>query len=76
MTAEPQGSTRPPARPARPPRPPRRRRIPIALAVAFVFVALVGGVVLGYSVRGEPAPAGLITEDRDVPVVTLTVEAP
>jgi hypothetical protein len=42
----------------------------------LVLVALVGGVVVGYSVRGEPAPAGLITEERDVPVVTLTVEVP
>jgi PII-like signaling protein len=39
-------------------------------------IALAAGVILGYGVRGEPAPAGLITEERDVPVVTLTVEAP
>lgn len=48
----------------------------MAFAVAAAAIALVGGVVLGYSVRGEPPPAGLITEERDVPVVTVTVEAP
>lgn len=54
----------------------RRRGVPLILAAVLALVALVGGVVVGYSVRGEPAPAGLITDERDVPVVTLTVEAP
>lgn len=54
----------------------RRRGVPLVLAAVLALVALVGGVVVGYSVRGEPAPAGLITEEHDVPVVTLTVEAP
>jgi hypothetical protein len=58
-------------------RPPTRRNgIPVVVALLFAVVALVGGLFVGYSVRGEPAPAGLITEQRDVPVVTVTVEAP
>lgn len=54
----------------------RRRGVPLILAAVLALVALVGGVVVGHAVRGEPAPAGLITDERDVPVVTLTVEAP
>lgn len=64
----------PPPRRAR--RAQRRRGVPVAMALIIAAVALVGGLVVGYSVRGEPPPAGLITEERDVPVVTVTVEAP
>jgi len=52
----------------------RRRGVPLLLAVVLVAIALAGGVLIGYGVRGEPAPASLVTEEREVPVVTLTVE--
>lgn len=42
------------------------------LAGAAVLI----GIVAGYAARGDPAPAGLITETRSVPVVTLTVPGP
>jgi ABC-type Fe3+ transport system permease subunit len=62
---------------ARRPRPAARRNgVSVIFAISAAAIALVGGVVLGYSVRGEPPPASLITEERDVPVVTVTVEAP
>lgn len=48
----------------------------MVVAAVAAAVALLCGAVLGYTVRGEPPPAGLITEERDVPVVTVTVEAP
>lgn len=60
-----------PPRPARP-RPPRRRRIPLALALVLAGLALLVGVLVGYAARGDPAPAGLITVERTVPVVTVT----
>jgi hypothetical protein len=46
------------------------------LVLVLVGLALAGGVLVGYRVRGEPPPAGLVTEERAVPVVTVTVEAP
>lgn len=61
----------------RPERPRRRRRgVPLPLVLVLVGLALAGGVLVGYRVRGEPPPAGLVTEERAVPVVTVTVEAP
>jgi hypothetical protein len=63
-------------RPARPRRPPKRK-IPLALAGVLAAVALLAGIVVGYTVRGDPPPSGLVTETRPVPVVTVTVpEAP
>jgi hypothetical protein len=35
-------------------------------------LALLVGVLVGYAARGDPAPAGLITVERTVPVVTVT----
>jgi hypothetical protein len=55
------------------PRRPPRRRIPLALAVLLLAVALVIGALVGYAARGDPPPAGLVTEERSVPVVTVTV---
>ncbi len=61
-------------RPTRPrPRRPPRRRIPLTLAVLLLAVALVIGVLVGYAARGDSPPAGLVTEERSVPVVTVTV---
>jgi hypothetical protein len=38
-------------------------------------LALVVGALVGYAVRGDAPPAGLVTEERSVPVVTVTVPA-
>jgi ferric-dicitrate binding protein FerR (iron transport regulator) len=57
-----------------PPRRPRRR-VPALLALAVVVAALVLGIVIGFFARGESPPAGLVTEQREVPVVTVTVPA-
>lgn len=57
---------------------PRRRRagVPLlAVAVALV-VAFVVGAAVGYLARGGPEPAGEVTIERSVPVVTVTVESP
>lgn len=63
-------------RPPRPrPRRPPRRRIPLALALVLLAAALVVGVLVGYAARGDSPPAGLLTEERSVPVVTVTVPA-
>lgn len=64
----------PRARP-RPPRRPPRRKIPLTLALVLLVVALVAGALVGYAVRGDSPPAGLVTEERSVPVVTVTVPA-
>jgi len=64
----------PRARP-RPPRRPPRRRIPLALALVLLVAALLVGVLVGYAARGDSPPAGLVTEERSVPVVTVTVPA-
>ena len=52
---------------------PRRRVMPAALALILIVAALVLGIVIGFLARGESPPAGLVTEERDVPVVTVTV---
>jgi ferric-dicitrate binding protein FerR (iron transport regulator) len=57
--------------------PPRRRRtVPAALAALLVLAALAAGFLAGYAVRGEPPPANFVTQEREVPVLTVTVEAP
>jgi ferric-dicitrate binding protein FerR (iron transport regulator) len=64
---------RPAPRPARPPRRPPRRRIRLSLAAALMLVTLAIGLVVGYAAHRDDAPAGLVTDQRDVPVVTVTV---
>lgn len=56
------------------PRPKRARVSTLAAAVA-VGLALVVGIVIGYMAAGDPEPRGLVTEERPVPVVTVTVPA-
>jgi hypothetical protein len=59
----------------RPPRRPPRRRIRLSLAAVLMLITLVIGLVVGYAAHGDEAPAGLVTDQRDVPVVTVTVPA-
>lgn len=60
----------------RPPRKPPGRKIRLTLAMLIAAGAVLVGLVAGYVSRGDPAPAGLVTESRSVPVVTLTVPGP
>jgi hypothetical protein len=61
---------------ARPrPRRPPRRKIPLALAVVLLVLALLAGVLVGYAARGDSPQPGLVTEERSVPVITVTVPA-
>lgn len=60
------------------PRPSRRaprRKVTLALATVVAVVALVAGLVVGYAARGGDAPGGLVTQTRELPVVTVTVPA-
>lgn len=59
-------------RPPRPRRPPKRK-IALSLAGVLAAIALLLGIVVGYAARGDSPPAGLVTESRTVPVVTVTV---
>lgn len=52
---------------------PVKRRITVGLAVALAFVALVAGVAIGYVARGGPAEGGLVTNEQELPIVTVTV---
>ena len=63
----------PPAPRARPPRPPPKRKIPVTLAMVLMALALLAGVVVGYAAHGDSPPGKLITQTRDIPVVTVTV---
>jgi hypothetical protein len=53
----------------------RPRKITLALALVLAALALVAGILVGYSARGDSPPGGTLTEDRSVPVVTVTVPA-
>lgn len=60
---------------------PRRRRggrakMPMGMAMTLIVVALLLGVLVGYAAHGDDDPAGLLTETREVPVVTVTTPAP
>ncbi|MEQ8835147.1 MAG: hypothetical protein RIB67_11985 [Miltoncostaeaceae bacterium] len=61
------------------PRPDDRRRRPRGVrrttAFLMVLVALLVGVLMGYAAHGDDDPAGLVTQTREVPVVTVTVPA-
>jgi hypothetical protein len=43
------------------------------LALGLVALAMLVGLVVGYAAHGDDAPAGLATETRELPVVTVTV---
>lgn len=58
------------------PRRPPRRGIPVTLALLLLVAALVVGILVGYAARGDSPPAGLVTEERSVPVITRTVTVP
>jgi hypothetical protein len=45
----------------------------VAVALAGMVVALVIGIVVGYAARGGAPDATPVTQERDVPVVTVTV---
>ncbi len=66
------GDTERRERPPRPRKPPKRK-IPAVLASLLILIALVAGIVVGYAARGDSPPAGIVTETRTVPVVTVTV---
>lgn len=57
---------------SRPPRRPPPRKIQATLALLMAGAALLAGLVVGYVANGDSEPAGLITESRDLPVVTIT----
>lgn len=66
------------ARPERARRPPPRRRgarVSVGVAVALALVCLLVGLVVGYMAHGDDTPAGLSTQTREVPIVTVTVPA-
>lgn len=50
-----------------------RRRVPVALALVLVLVALLVGGFLGYVARGGRASGQTVTDSRTVPVITVTV---
>lgn len=67
--SDPEPTPRP--RPPRPRRPPSRK-IRLQLALVLCGAALLVGVMVGYALRGDPPPGGLVTESRTVPVITVT----
>lgn len=48
----------------------------LGLAVLMAVCALVIGVVAGYVARGGPPDRVLVTTQQELPVVTVTSEAP
>lgn len=59
----------------RSPRRAPKRKVTLALATVVAVLALVAGLVVGYAARGGDAPGGLVTQTRELPVVTVTVPA-
>jgi hypothetical protein len=49
--------------------------MPVGVAMLLICIALVIGLLVGYAAHGDDTPAGLLTETREVPVVTVTVPA-
>lgn len=47
----------------------------VAAALVLAVLCLLVGLVVGYLAHGDDAPAGLSTQTREVPVVTVTVPA-
>jgi hypothetical protein len=72
------------SRPAgdRPPRPSpsrrgrRRAKMPMGVAIAMILAALVLGVLIGYVAHGDDQPVGLLTQTRELPLVTVTEPSP
>lgn len=64
-------STSPATRPRR-----HKRKITIGLATLVAVGAFALGAVLGWIGRGGPASPVLVTNNQDVPLVTLTQDAP
>lgn len=54
------------------PRRPPSRKMRLSLALVLVALALVIGVLAGYAARGDSPPAGLVTQERTVPIITVT----
>jgi ferric-dicitrate binding protein FerR (iron transport regulator) len=75
-------SERPTAEPApaeepRPRRPRRRRRaLPLGIALLLVAGALLVGILVGYAARGGGSSEAPVTVERELPVVTVTVQGP
>ncbi len=66
-----------PARPVSSARPrPHKRKITVGLATLLAIGAFALGAVVGWVGRGGPAKPALVTNNQDVPVVTLTQDAP
>ncbi len=65
------------ARRSRPPaRRDKRRTVGVGLLVACVVAAFLIGAGIGYVIRGAPSSGDSVTVEREVPVVTVTVESP
>ncbi len=50
--------------------------MPLRVALLMIVGALLLGLVAGYAAHGDDAPGGLLTQTREVPVVTVTVTGP
>lgn len=68
MSSRPTGARRPSS-----PRPAPGRRVSLAVALMLALAALAAGVLVGYMAHGDDASGSLLTETREVPVVTVTV---
>lgn len=52
---------------------PPGRRVSLGVALLLVLLALVVGGLVGYVAHGDEPTGTLITESREVPMVTVTV---
>jgi hypothetical protein len=43
--------------------------------MVLLVLALLVGLVVGYAAHRDSPPSGLVTEERTVPVITVTVPA-
>ena len=55
---------------------PVKRRITLSLAALLAALTLMVGVVVGYIARGGPPDRVLVTNEQEIPVVTVTSEGP
>ena len=51
----------------------RKRGVAVPAFIASLLVAVFLGAAIGYFARGEPEPGPPITEESDLPTVTVTV---